>query len=321
MITFWCQSNIEETATVTVQTQTSNSSLSNIQSLIELNVPANVFIYIRTLGSCTVLSDLLTLCTCLLRLFSKSTVNSINLRPTMNQPQWPSFLNKSPITEANLHISCFSLVPNWADKRWAEKHWNIFHALNMGQETVSVQSDTPNQKISFGNLHTFNSISVFYFIVFLPSLFPQLLLSCPDFLYFCFVDFCIPPTPLKKKSHLRTLSGSVCHPYPWEITNNMGVRAGFIPTPALPEDKQLWKCSKSYCNGPPAAGDDSDLWAVWRRGAKVTGGPPLLLTGAAHMEDIPKMKRQGLISRAEVWDTSVIIEQRSAEEKKQIYSH
>lgn len=27
-----------------------------------------------------------------------------------------------------------------------------------------------------------------------------------------------------------------------EITNNMGVRAGFIPTPALPEDKQLWTC-------------------------------------------------------------------------------
>lgn len=124
-----------------------------------------------------------------------------------------------------------------------------------------------------------------------------------------------------QKSHLRTLSGSVCHPYPWEIINNMGVRAGFIPTPALPEDEQLWKCSKSYWNGPPAAGDDSDLWAVWRRGAKVTGGPPLLLTGAAHMEDIPEMKRQGLISRAEVWDTSVIIEQRSAEKKSQIYSH
>lgn len=160
------------------------------------------------------------------------------------------------------------------------------------------------------------TISVFHFFAFLPSLFPQLRLSCPDFLYFCFVYFCIPLTPLKKKPHLRTLSGSVYHPYPWEITNNMGVRAGFISTPALPEDKQLWTCSKSYCNGPPAAGDDSDLWAVWRRGAKVTGGPPLLLTGAAHMEDIPKMKRQGLISRAEVWDTSVIIEQRSAEKKK-----
>lgn len=64
---------IEETATVTVQTEASNSSLPNIQSLIELNVPANVFIYIHTLGSCTVLSNLLTLCTCLLRFSSKNT--------------------------------------------------------------------------------------------------------------------------------------------------------------------------------------------------------------------------------------------------------
>lgn len=51
---------------------------------------------------------------------------------------------------------------------------------------------------------------------------------------------------------------------------------------------------------PPAAGDDSHFGAVWRRGAKVTGGPPLLLASAAHMEDIPKMKWQDLIGRGQV---------------------
>lgn len=151
-------------------------------------------------------SNLLTLCTCLLRLFRKNTEKIQLTWDPQWTSQWPSFLNKSPITEANLHISCFSLVTNWADKRWAEKHWDIFYALNMGQETVSVLSDTPNLKISFDNLHTFNSISVFYFIVFLPSLFPQLLLSRPDFLYFCIppkippqntIRFCLSPIPLR----------------------------------------------------------------------------------------------------------------------------
>lgn len=77
---------------------------------------------------------------------------------------------------------------------------------------------------------------------------------------------------------------------------------------------------KTFWTWPPAAGDDSDLRAVRRWGAEVTGWPPLLLTSAAHMEDIPKMKRQGLISRAEVWRASVVIEQRSAEKEKQINS-
>lgn len=102
----------------------------------------------------------------------------------------------------------------------------------------------------------------------------------------------------------------------------MEVRAGFIPTPALPTDDQWWrKCIKTFWTSPPAAGYDSDLRAVWRWGAKVTGGPPLFLTSAAHMEDIPKVKRQGLISRAEVWHTPVIIEQRSAGKEKQSHSH
>lgn len=75
---------------------------------------------------------------------------------------------------------------------------------------------------------------------------------------------------------------------------------------------------------PPAAGDDSDFRAVWRRGAEVAGGPPLLFSSAANMEDIPKMKGQGLIGRGQVWSASVVVEQRSAgrqRKTKSYYAH
>lgn len=101
------------------------------------------------------------------------------------------------------------------------------------------------------------------------------------------------------------------------ITKKMEVGAGFIPTSAA-FPPTWWKCFKTFL--PPAARDDSDFGAVRRWGAEVTGGPPLLLTSAAHMEDIPKMKRQGLIRRAEVWHASVVIEQCSVEKEKQINS-
>lgn len=126
---------------------------------------------------------------------------------------------------------------------------------------------------------------------------------------------------LKKNPISEPPSGSVCHPSSWEMSK-MEARAGFISTPAaFPVDEQWWrKCFQAFGTWPPAAGDDSDLWAVGRRRAEVTGGPPLLLTSAAHMEDIPEMKRQGLIRRAEVWHASVVIKQRSAEKEKQINS-
>lgn len=55
----------------------------------------------------------------------------------------------------------------------------------------------------------------------------------------------------------------------------------------------------------------------------MTGGPPLLFASAAHVENIPEMKWQGLIGGAQIWRTSVVVEQRSADsqtEKKQIYT-
>ena len=75
---------------------------------------------------------------------------------------------------------------------------------------------------------------------------------------------------------------------------------------------------------PPAAGDDSDFRAVRRRGAEVAGGPPLLFSSAANMEDIPKMKWQSLIGRGQIWRTSVVVEQRSAgrqRKTKSYYAH
>lgn len=74
--------------------------------------------------------------------------------------------------------------------------------------------------------------------------------------------------------------------------------------------------TKPFALWPPAAGDDSDFGAVGRRGVEVTGGPPLLFAGAAHVEDIPEMERQHLIGRAQIWRTSVVVEQRSAETKR-----
>lgn len=79
-----------------------------------------------------------------------------------------------------------------------------------------------------------------------------------------------------------------------------------------PKQFELW---------PPAAGDDSHFRAVWRRGAEVTGGPPLLLASAAHVEDIPEMKWQGLIGRGQIWRTSVVVEQRSADKKRNKETH
>lgn len=111
----------------------------------------------------------------------------LTVRPTMEQPQWPSLLNKSPITKANLHISCFSLASNRADMRWAEKRWNIFHASNMGQETVGVLSDlwTPScQKILSYNLHI--SSSYYFSPLLYYCLRPQLLRS------FFLLSLCIP---------------------------------------------------------------------------------------------------------------------------------
>lgn len=48
----------------------------------------------------------------------------------------------------------------------------------------------------------------------------------------------------------------------------------------------------------------------------MAGGPPLLLASTAHMEDIPKMKLQGLVGRGQVWRTSVIVEQRSVKQNE-----
>lgn len=159
--------------------------------------------------------------------------------------------------------------------------------------------------------------------IFTPSLSLRLLSLCiPTFLHHSSLVVRKRQLELLKKSYFRThpVLSVICSEITNKITNKMEARAGFIPTPAaFPLAEQWWrKCFKVFLTWPPAAGDDSDLRAVRRWGAEVTGGPPLLLTSAAHMEDIPKMKRQGLIRRAEVWHASVVIEQRSAEKEKQI---
>lgn len=40
-------------------------------------------------------------------------------------------------------------------------------------------------------------------------------------------------------------------------------------------------------------------------------GPPLLFSGAAHMEDVAEVERQGLVGRAQVGRAAVVVEQRS----------
>lgn len=137
------------------------------------------------------------------------------MRPTMEQPQWPSLLNKSPITKANLHISCFSLVSNRADMRWAEKRWNIFHASNMGQQTVGVLSDlwTPSyRKILSYNLHISSSYILVYY-----CLHPQLLLS------FFLLSLCIPTflhhSSLRSKRELDLLKTNNCTSEPHQVVS------------------------------------------------------------------------------------------------------
>lgn len=120
-----------------------------------------------------------------------------------------------------------------------------------------------------------------------------------------------------KYPHFRTSSGCVCHLWAPErqLIRRRWEQDSF-PHSSFSSGWTVVAVGGCFWSWPPAAGDDSDLRAVRGWGAEVAGGPPLLLTSAAHMEDIPKMERQGLIGRAEVWHAPVVIEQRSAEREK-----